>query len=271
MLPNFLIIGAAKSGTTSLYHYLQQHPDVYMSPIKEPQYYCDEGERAVPALDAYQRLFDGVTSQTAVGEASPQYLNSPSAPRRIADDIPDAKLIVSLRNPADRAYSYYLGRIRGGHERAGVADAMRPGAFYFQTSLYHPGLSRYFERFDTSRIKVILFDDLSADAAAVVRELYTFLGVDQSFGTDVSVRHNVGSMPRSIGLNKTLLAARRAVRTLVPRTFGGTGLAARAQQPLLRPAEPLPSSIRRQLLDRFSDDIAKTSALIGRDLSHWLA
>ena len=271
MLPNFLIIGAAKAGTTSLYHYLRQHPDVYMSPLKEPQYYADDIAPAVSTRDEYLRLFDGVTSQTAVGEASPQYLNSPSAPRRIAADLPDVKLIVSLRNPADRAYSYYLGRIRGGHERGGVADAMRPGTYYVETSRYHPGLSRYFEQFDRSRIKVMLFDDLAEDAGAVVRDLYAFLGVDHTFAPDVSVHHNVGTVPRSIGLNKTLLTARRVVRAFLPRRVAATGLVARAQQPLLRPAEPLPSSLRRQLLDQFSDDIARTSALIGRDLSHWLA
>src|SRR5262245_47676931 len=148
---------------------------------------------------------------------------------------------------------------------------MRPGSSYFESSLYHPRLSRYFERFGKSRIRVILFDDLAADAGSVVRDVHEFLGVDRSFVTDVSVRHNVGTMPRSIALNKTLLAARRVVRTFLPPTFGGTGLAGRAQQPLLRSPEPLPPSIRQALLDRFSDDIAQTSTLIGRDLSHWLA
>src|SRR4051794_34967159 len=130
MLPNFLIIGAAKAGTTSLYHYLRQHPDVYMSTIKEPNYFCFEEQlpeyAPVRTLAEYESLFDGASSQPAVGEASTQYLNSAAAPRRIANILPNVRLIVSLRNPADRAYSSYLGRVWGGRERAGVSEALRP-------------------------------------------------------------------------------------------------------------------------------------------------
>src|SRR5437868_623089 len=107
-LPNFLIIGAAKAGTTSLHHYLRQHPDVYMGP-REPRYFAREGADAespvIRTRDVYEQLFDGVTTEHAIGEGSPQYLNHPIAPDEIAAELPDVKLIVSLRNPADRAYS----------------------------------------------------------------------------------------------------------------------------------------------------------------------
>lgn len=173
-----------------------------MSPVKEPRYYCEAeyAEWGVPmgTREEYEQLFDGVRSQKAIGEASPQYLNSPTAADRIARDLPGVKLIVSLRNPADRAYSSYLGRLRSGIDRSGVEEALQPGTYYFETSLYHPRLSRYFERFERSRIKVILFDDLASNTAAVVRELHEFLEIDTTFVTDVTKRHNAAQSPRSI-------------------------------------------------------------------------
>lgn len=274
-LPNFLIIGAAKAGTTSLYEYLRQHPDVYMSPLKEPQYYWSEGYAesrwGVRTRDAYERLFDDVAGEKAVGEASPQYINSPTAPGRIAVDLPDVKIIVSLRNPADRAYSYYLGRLRAARERCRVEEAMRPGTHYFETSLYHPRLLRYFEQFGPGRIKIVIFDDLVANTRRIVGELHDFLQIDPTFATNVSLRHNPAAVPRSIRLNEFLCRTAGVVHGLLPSALRNTGFAARAQQSLARQPEPLPPSIRRRLLEEFSDDIAKTAGLIGRDLSHWLA
>ena len=273
-LPNFLVIGAARAGTTSLYHYLRQHPDVYMSPVKEPRYsryegVSDEAVEQVHGREAYERLFAGATSQRAIGEASPQYLNSPTGPDRIAEDLSGVRLIVSLRNPADRAYSSYVGRLRGATERCGVDEAMRPGTYYFDTSLYYPRLARYFARFERSRIRVILFDDLVADTRAVVRDLYAFLGVDRTFDGDVSKKHHAGSVPRSITMNRILLRTSLAARRLVP-VEAHTGLINRAQRLLLRPPDPLPPSIRGRLLERFRDDIVATGALIGRDLTPWI-
>ena len=98
MLPNFLIIGAAKAGTTSLYHYLQQHPDVHMSAVKEPNYFCFDEQppeyAPIRTLSDYEKLFGSAASALAVGEASTQYLNSVVTPQRIADLLPRAKLIV---------------------------------------------------------------------------------------------------------------------------------------------------------------------------------
>src|SRR6478735_7459449 len=131
-LPNFLLIGGAKCSTTSLYHYLGQHPDIFMSPIKEPRYFGSGSRPVTPApartRAAYERLFNGVTTERAIGEASPQYLHCADAVDRIADELPDGvRFIVSIRNPAERAYSSYLGRCAGGAETCSVGEAMRPG------------------------------------------------------------------------------------------------------------------------------------------------
>ena len=118
-MPNFLIIGAMKSGTTALYYYLEQHPQVYMSPVKEPNFFCSEensdGDFAT-RLGAYQDLFRDVSGEKAIGEASHCYLYEPEAAARIQEYITDAKLIAVLRDPVDRAYSHFLHMVRNGSE-----------------------------------------------------------------------------------------------------------------------------------------------------------
>lgn len=267
-LPNFLIIGAAKAATTSLYHYLRQHPDVFMSRIKEPAYYAAEG--SIRSRADYERLFEGVRSERAIGEASPQYLNDPSAPDGIAADLEDVRLIVSLRHPVDRAYSSYLGRVAGGTERRTVEEAMRLGTYYFRSSLYYEPLSRYLNRFARSQIKIVLFDDVVADTRAVIRGVCDFLDVDRTFAFDASAKHGAALTARSVPLNALFMRGVHAARRVLPAAMRDTGLAGRTQQLLLRKPAPLPTVIREQLLAGFEGDILQTEELIGRSLSHWL-
>jgi hypothetical protein len=273
-LPNFLIIGAAKAGTTSLYYYLRQHPDIFMSAVKEPRYFWQEGlaegRLEIFGREAYERLFRDVTSQRAVGEATTHYLNSPTAPERIAADLPDVKVIVSLRNPVERAYSSYLGRLQGGSERRGLEEAMQAGSYYVESSRYHASLSRYFARFGRERIKVILFDDLVANPRAAVRDLFTFLGVDSTFEVDVAMPHNRAAVPRSLAANRVLLRTAEFIHRLLPPAVRDTGITGRLQRLFLRRPEPLPADLRRRLLEELRDDIGKTAALIERPLAHWL-
>jgi Sulfotransferase domain len=271
-LPNFLIIGAAKAGTTSLYHYLRQHPDVYMSPVKEPAYYASPGggSAAVRTRAAYEGLFEAATAERARGEASPQYLNDEAAPGRIAADLRDVRLIVSLRNPVDRAYSSYLGRLAGGTERRRIDEALRRGTYYFDSSLYHASLTRYFTRFDRTRIKVLLFDDLAADSRATLQQICEFLGVQRDFAFDASVKYGSAMTPRSPAANALFWTIVHAARRHLPDGLRNTGLAGRAQHVLVRPPDPLPAAIRQQLQADFRDDILRTEALIGRSLAAWL-
>lgn len=142
MLPNFLIIGASKAGTTSLYDYLDQHPDIYMSPRKEtnffarvngdPGYYEPVDElrkrlrRPIKTLEAYQALFARVANEKAIGEASPWYLLEDQVPERIQDYIRQVKLIAILRNPVEQAYSLFQDYIRAGKEpQADFLQAIR--------------------------------------------------------------------------------------------------------------------------------------------------
>lgn len=180
VLPNFLIIGAAKAGTTSLYSYLKQHPDIFMSSWKEPKFFSLEGEKldfqgpsqiintdSINNLESYLELFEGVKDETAIGEASPIYLYSPKAPANIKKYIPDAKLIVVLRHPAERAFSSFAHLIRAGYETLSFEEALEeepqrikekwaPLWYYKEKGFYAQQLERYFELFDREDRKSVV-------------------------------------------------------------------------------------------------------------------
>jgi hypothetical protein len=273
-LPNFLIIGAAKGGTTSLYHYLRQHPDIFMSPVKEPDYYTDDDNLVPTAIRSrakYEELFAGVKSERAIGEASVRYFNAIAGVRRIHADLDAVRLVVSLRQPAERAYSSYLSHFASGRETRSAEETLQAGSYSFETSFYYPRLSRYYDQFDQQQIKVILFDDLAADPQGVLRDLFRFLEVDDAFIADTSVRHNAGVAPRSTILANLFEAGRRVLRPLAPRALLSKGLATRLRRPILRKPEPMSPVLRRRLTEQYRGDIIATGELIGRDLSHWLA
>jgi hypothetical protein len=303
-MPNFLIIGAQKAGTTSLYHCLGQHPQIYMSPIKEPNFFAAEGEKPDPRkpsvndIEAYRELFRGVSYETAIGEASPWYLYSPKAPERIKHYIPDAKLIAILRDPPERAYSQFLHFVRDGREpTTDFAQALREeeirvhnnlaagnatdrdalGA-YINRGFYHAQLERYFELFDRSQIRVFLSDDLSSDPISVLQDVFRFLEVDKTFVPDISIKHNASGMPKNKLLHAFLTKPhpiKRFVRRLKLHLPSGlrlriaNGLAYLKSRNSVE-APQLPLEMRQQLIEVYREDILKLEVLIQRDLSKWL-
>jgi Sulfotransferase domain len=293
-LPTFLIVGAARAGTTSLYEYLRQHPAVYMSPVKEPNFFAVEGARVehrgpgedrlrwVTDLDGYRELFRDVTSERAVGEASTLYLYSERAPERIRRHIARARLVAVLRNPVERAYSAfsYL-RERGSEPWASFLDALDAEDervarnwshiwHYRRMGFYHEQLFRYYARFDPEQIRVFLYEDLEADPLGVMRTLFEHIGVDASFAPDTRLRVNVSGEPRH-RLAAPLLRPNRVTRALRP-------LAVRALNPLVLRVKqqalakpPLPEAAAERLRADYRDDVARLGELLGRDLSSWLA
>jgi hypothetical protein len=297
-LPNFLLIGAAKAGTTSLYHYLKQHPQVYLSPVKEPKFFALEGQdlafggpggreimrrSAVIDLAAYQRLFAGVSKERAVGEASTLYLYSAEAPKRIKHYLPDAKLVAILRNPVERAYSNYLYMVRKGEEplrdfrealraeEKRVYDNWMPTWHYQRRGLYFAQLKRYYDLFDAAQIKVYLYEDLSTDAAGLLKDMFQFLDVDETFLPKMSTKYNISGIPKNKALHNFLLKPHLIKSVLRPllsvswRKRLSTGLRNRN---LVRPT--LPEEVRKQLLEIYRDDILRLEVLLARDLSKWL-
>lgn len=272
-LPDFLVIGAAKAGTTSLHHYLRQHPALFLPQTKAINYFWTEaGEygRAVPAdLGAYERAFWGSPSGAILGEVSPHYLCSAGAAAKIATDLPQVRLVVSLRDPAERAWSDYLHRTKILHEHRPFEAAVAPGARCFEWGLYHQPLRRFYDTFGRERIHVLLHDELLVDTPGTLRKLLTFLGADPDVPIDTSERHNRAAVPRSHALNRLLWPAAVKASELLPEQRRGSGIAARVLALSYRQPPPFPPAARQSLQRRYAQDVLDTEALIERDLSHW--
>lgn len=298
MMPNFLIIGAMKAGTTALYTYLEQHPQIYMSPTKEPNFFAFEDEdlylrwpddqkgvnrTSVTDIDAYRALFRGASGEKAIGEASHWYLYSPEAPERIRHHIPGVKLIVILRDPVERAYSHFLHSVRTGTERLSdfaqalreeEAGARKPWDFedYVDRGFYYPQLKRYFDTFDRDQIRLYLYEDLNTDPLGLLRNLHEFLGVDETFVTDVSFRRNVSGIPKSRALDAALRRPhpiRHALKLHLPsgmRRRISKSLANLRTRNLVKPPQLSPE-VRKQLKEIYREDTLKLQGLIDRDLS----
>jgi hypothetical protein len=275
MQPNFLVIGVAKGGTTSLYHYLRQHPDIFLSALKEVNYFAYEGvpgERfPVTTWEGYLALFAAAGGARAVGESSPSYLSTPGAAARIRERLPEVRLVASLRNPADRAWSGWLMRRRHGRDARPAEAAFGPEEPHVRLGFYHQRLLPYFERFDADRIQVCLFEDLARDPVGVCRQMFAFLGVDSGFAPDVSERHNPGGVPRSPWLHRAVSSSALAWRIRGIAPAGLRRLVRRVRDAALAPAPPIPPELRARLLALYRDDVARLEDRLRRDLSVWSA
>ena len=187
--PNFFIVGATKAGTTSLYNYLQDVDEVYMSPIKEPSYFATNCTSAhalrgrVGDKRKYLTLFANAGNAQAVGEASPRYLKDPAAPQGIFAEVPDAKIIISLRDPIDRLFSDYLMRRRTGVTDLSIDETVRrivADPDEREGEEYTQHVRRWIERFGPERVKIIIFEEWRNHVEAVVEELLDFLGLERS-------------------------------------------------------------------------------------------
>jgi hypothetical protein len=234
-VPNFLIIGAAKSGTTALHEYLDQHPDIYMSPVKEPNFFAFEGgipefagpsdaqfrvghwrrqqlqialyKQSITDLHDYRRLFSGVKSESLLGESSASYMYMPEAPRQIREHLPNCKLIAVLRHPAERAYSKFRQFLREGLEPIGtfegaleaeprrIREQWAPTWFYKQRGFYYRQLKRYFDIFNPKQIQILLYEEFLEDPVGLLQRIFKFLGIEERFMPDTRRRHNVTREP----------------------------------------------------------------------------
>jgi hypothetical protein len=295
-LPNFLIIGAAKSGTTALYHYLRQHPQVYMCPQKETNFFAygeqkvrftgprdaNDSDFIITTLESYMAQFEAASNESAIGEASPWYLYSTDAAANISRRIPDAKLIAVLRNPVDRAFSSYLHVFKDGRESLSfeegliaeedrIARGWEPIWHYQRVGLYAEQVKRFLSLFGRDQIRFYLYDDFLEDPDRLLVDIYQFLGVDPGFVADTSVRPNASGVPRNQLLGRLLLQPNRlkeAIKPLIPSPLRYE-LSQRLSQRLLE-KPPLGEETRKKLLSSYKNDILLLQNLVGRDLSMWL-
>ncbi len=289
---DFLIIGAQKSGTTSLHDYLGQHPAIFMPERKDIPFFVDAGDGEVREQDLshFYRVRNG---GRLLGGSFAHLLYYPESPGRIRGYRPDMRMIAILRNPIDRAYSAYWFARREGYEteqtfeRALELEATRSrGSQRHQNELtylihgdYQAQLIRYFDLFDRSQLYICLFEDLVATSDRLVGELLSWLGVEASDRPVASGRTaNAAGMPRSRLLQQSLIVppepVSRLYRRIVPRKLRycvDRQVIAPLRRLNMRPFQypPMQAATRQRLRDHFGPRNERLASLIGRDLSHW--
>jgi len=295
--PEFLVVGAARSGTTSLHHYLKQHPQIFLPTQKEPCFYCFTGEKlnykrgkfafAVTDLVKYQKLFDNAKPEQVKGEISTPYLYLYNRTiQNIKRYHPNAgllKILIILRNPIDRAYSQYLWRVRDGREELTFEDALKQEKcrmeenysfdyFYSHRGLYYSQVKAYMENFKF--IKIIRFEDFKTDFENTMVGICGFLGVNVGFQFTGKAVLNSSSFPRFGALGKLITIESKIKFKLLNYIPEETRLSMKehfnkwnssGKFPL-----PISASTRIYLHEYYKEDVSKLSELTGIDFSSWL-
>jgi hypothetical protein len=298
--PNLFIIGAPKAGTTSLYEYLRGHPDVYMSPVKEPAYFSPD----VPPQkvrfaygrdeDRYLQLFAGARDERFLGEASTYYIYSRQAPRLIHEFEPEARIVAMLRNPVEMAWALHGQRAAHGREPiADFGEALaadeRPDAGgierraqvdkvgrYRDRARYAEQLEHWFEVFGRDRCHVIVFEEFAADTGTEFRRLLEWLDIDPDYRPESFAVHNPSHRVRRGALRSAIntRVGRWATQRLLPRIVGFER-AARLADGVRRSdvgrtpekRKPIGEGVRRQLEADLRPDVDRLSEMLGRDMA----
>jgi hypothetical protein len=302
-LPDFVVIGAGKSGTTSLNEYLKEHPNIFMSTRKEPNFFAYELAKeedfdlesskefykdSVLKLEDYLQLFEGSKEDQLLGEVSNTYLNSEMACARIKHYVPNTKLIAILRNPADRLFSRYSHYTREGllPEDGGLDRVFDKSTSWWKRpdmiteGLYYGQLKRYYDNFPKENIRVYLYENFIGDTAAVVEDIFKFLEIDATVKVATDIVYNKSGTVKNkavdnlVGQNSAIIVALKKVAPGLHRWMKDNVLINRWLYNLrnknLQKADFSPK-LRKDIVDKiYAEDIKKLSVLIGQDLSHWL-
>lgn len=297
MLPNLIVIGGQKAGSTWVAEVLARHPDVYMYPTEIPFFEDpDYGQHSLADLETF---FRRAGSQPVVGMKRPNLLTRTECPARIAHDLPGAKLIAMLRNPVERAVSSYFHLMRSGFLPIAPVDVgmqrVLSGAYdrdwpagrerMIGYGFYHAGIMRYLEHVPREQLLIVLYDRIRQNAAVLFREMCRFLGVrelDQPAALERRVMEGNYSITRQ-RLAAPLRSLHRRVSPDKLRNYERKGPLAAAGRTVaqaidhvilarLFPAKrPTPSvAIQQQLIDLYRDDVTALGQFLGEDLSHWL-
>ncbi|RMA93316.1 sulfotransferase family protein [Hydrogenothermus marinus] len=293
-IPNFFIVGAGKAGTTSLYYYFKQHPDIYMSPIKEPNYFAKDTDinefikrhkgvnTFIKDFNEYIQLFKDRKKEKVVGEASVSYLYSKVAAAEIFKYNPNAKILIILRDPIERAFSQYLMNLMIGltteknfikevvNDYKNSKGILGSAYLYIEFGLYYEQVKRYLDIFPKKNVKILLFEDLKNNLENTLKNIFVFLDVDSNVKIDITPQ-NPSYVPRiPPSINKFILKWGRNLKPIIPSNFWNEfknfyrKIFFENQKPVLSEKD------RKYLLPFFEQDIKKTQELIQRDLSSWL-
>ena len=281
-LPNFFILGAGRSGTTTLAAVLREHPEIFMATPKEPTFFSAPFQVVRDPI-RYAHLFEGATNAAAVGEASHAYLSHPGAASTLRAFFPEARFVVMFRNPADRALAMYSYMLENGYEllptfeRALAAEDRRfssprfarrcPHYFwnfmYYRSGLFGEQVARYLDLFPRDRFFFTTLYDLHRRPADVLGSMEEFLGVVPAPATELP-RYGSSKGIRSIPVQYLeRKVVRRLARHNVP--FMATARSRMIQWNRGTPPTMLPST-HTQLLDRYRPDLARLEALTGIDV-----
>jgi len=291
--PHFVIAGAPKAGTTSLYKYLLQHPDIFMPAKKEPVFFCGYertfrgpgsgvfNENLVVDDEEYLGLFSEAPAGSVTGEASTDYLSCPESPYRLKEWNPSARIVICLRNPIERAYSEHMHLVRDMLETMSFREALKlederaarrwiPLFWHVRRGLYYESVRRYLDVFGDQRVKVILHEELRRAPALVVEEIFEFLDI-APVPVEVAGQHNVSGHPRLRKLQAFLLHENRvksAIKRLAPRkirtVFKEAALSANLRKDVMSTED------YAYLRKKFVGDIEKLQRLLEVDLQHWM-
>jgi hypothetical protein len=287
MLPNFLIIGAQKSGTTSLRYYLEEHPEIYMHP-KEIHFFDDRNGAFNRGVGYYRSFFENLSGARIVGECTPCYMFPEEAPQRIHAVIPDVRLAIIMRNPVDRAYSHYWKNIKNGREKYSFEEAIEREAARMEKSQWHrlqfsyvargfysDQLMRFLTHFSLKDILVLIFEEFTKSPQECLRKVYSFLGIDLGFVCSrIHEVKNQAAMSRSkwlFSVSKKQYPFPGIMSSVIYETRVFGILKAINKKFNVKPfAYPeMEADTRKMLLDRYSASTEKLSNVIGRDLSFW--
>lgn len=284
--PTFFIVGAAKAGTTSLYSYLKQHPQIYMSPMKEPHYFSEVGTRygrqhfvdVVTDEGEYLALFRGAGGYPAVGEASTSYLGFEDTADKIHARLPEARIIILLRDPIEQACSHYLMDVRQRGQKLSFYDAVvkeqrEPEfgwgkAWHRYTEPYYPKVKRYLDVFGPGQVLILLTESLQSNPSETVAEVIEFLGLDVRpvARMDFTTKHNPYAAPRN-DLAQAVMSSnkvRAVVRTLFPKRVLWF---VRDRVLFKRQEKPAPDERSvRVLREIYESDVSGLEDLLGRPL-----
>jgi hypothetical protein len=274
MLPNFLIIGAQRSGTTSLFQVLKRHPQIFLPDIKEVNFFFHDNHYR-RGVEYYQTFFaEAPPSADLVGEASPGYLCKPEVPRRIHGLLPSVKLVAVLRNPVDRAYSQYWDNRRFLAEPLSFEQAMEVALTpeyrhgqrgYFSRGAYINQIESYLEMFKREQMLVLIFEDLKKDPEAVFRRCFDFLGVDPDFRCPQMTRASNPSMVWDNPVHSFFLR-RNKYQKWVPKHW----IKQACRGPLVqRRYPPMSPAARQRLLEFYRPFNRRLEQFLGRDLDGW--
>lgn len=289
--PNFFIVGSAKSGTTSLAHYIGQHPDAFMCPLKESHYFSSafgSSDFGLSNLDEYLLLFSKAGDATAVGEASTGYLFDVASAETIYEKFPEGKILIILRNPAEMVFSHWRHTSLKGNESRMFEEAIsaserkyrkteefkhdvsdwRVSHFYLERAMYWAQVKRYMDVFGSDNVKVWIFEEFFAKPEESCRDVFSFLNIDHSFTPDCLVV-NKGGMPRFQLLKSLMNRKHPTLKRIFPPTVRKRIRMTVQQLNTKKGYQTMNHGMRKKLEGFFRDDVENLEKLLGREITAW--